>query len=291
MSSTRSICRGDSGITFPSFMNLWTNTNICWDVYYASLFNVEAQPRYNADELPTVQGDFNILLNNYISAGYSFTQPGDPKYNVFQEVILDICNRYPGGCDPFLQTWCPNNTSLKTISNNTGLINFCGCYIQGTPYKVDSNTLSQQCQPLCHRASSVKLPDGQGSTLQCNSNVCVIDNVSITAAQTSTSNTGSRSTNVSFTQVCRCPSGQCKCILSNNNFFGLVGDVSFNQVCGDGSSCFVVNENPNQPPVQVECPTNVIPPENEPGTVDISIWIPWIITLIAVFLVFLLFVI
>ena len=288
MSSARSRCRGDQGINFPSFMNLWTSSNVCWDVYYALLYNVNAQPRYNPEELSTVQSDFTTLLTNYVNAGYSFTQPGDPKYNPFQEVIIDICNRYPGGCDPYLTSWCANNTSLSAIPSNSGLINFCGCYVSGTPYEVDGSTLSQQCQPLCQRVSTIKIPDGNGSTLSCDSNVCVIDNVSITAAQTANSNTGSRSTNVSFTQICRCPSGQCKCILSNNNISGIIGDVSFTQVCGNGSQCFAVTENPNQPPVQVECPSGDTTPEPTTQT-SYVVWISWIITLIAVFLVFLLF--
>jgi len=171
------------------------------------------------------------------------------------------------------------NTNLENITSNTGLINFCGCYIPGTDY----TDVKQQCQPLCHRVSNVKLPDGNGGLLSCLDNVCVIDNVSITAAKTD-----GRSTDVSFTQVCRCPAGQCKCILSNTNLYGLVGNVSFDQVCGAGSACYVVNENPNAPPVQVRCPEVILPPENSIYTNNnLSYWIPWLIMIIVVFCIFL----
>lgn len=262
----------------PDLVAIWSQDNVCWDYYYNILFSKGGRPAYNPERLAQVQTDFTTLINNYFNQGYSFTQPGDNRYNTFQEILIQICNRYPGGCQPFLEQWCPNNTNLETISGNSGLINFCGCYIKGTDYGI-----TQQCQPLCHRVSTVKLSDGSGGLLQCTDDVCVIDNVSISAAQTT-----SRTTNVSFTQVCQCPAGRCKCILSNNNFFGLVGEVSFKQACGDGSKCYVASDNPNATPIPTECPEIVEPPTpQQESDTSYAQWIPWFIMIIVVFLVFL----
>lgn len=269
-------CKGENGIVFPQFMELWTQSTFCWDYYYNLMFNTGGRPIYNPDTLKIVQSDFSTLFNNYLNAGYALTQPGDPKYNSFQEVLLQICNKYPGSCQTFLESWCPANTDATSMSSNTGLTNFCGCYVKNSSFDV-----SQKCQPLCHRVATVKLPDGLGGIQQCTDNVCVIDNVSITAAQTD-----SRSTNVSFTQVCRCPAGKCKCILSDPNFYGLVGNVSFNQVCGDGSVCYTTSSNPNQAPVETTCPTVVEPPTTDVAQ-DFSAWIPWVVMIVIVAIIFL----
>jgi hypothetical protein len=269
-------CKGENGIVFPQFMELWTQSTFCWDYYYNLMFNTGGRPIYNPDTLKIIQSDFSTLFNNYLNAGYALTQPGDPKYNSFQEVLLQICNKYPGSCQTFLESWCPANTDATSMSSNTGLTNFCGCYVKNSSFDV-----SQKCQPLCHRVATVKLPDGLGGIQQCTDNVCVIDNVSITAAQND-----SRSTNVSFTQVCRCPAGKCKCILSVPNFYGLVGNISFNQVCGDGSVCYTTSSNPNQAPVETTCPTVSKLPTTDVAQ-DFSAWIPWVVMIVIVAIIFL----
>lgn len=274
---SREICRGDYG----NLMQVWTKSNICWTLYYDTIYNKDGRPIYNEDGFKIISEDVTTLMNNYLNMGYKLTEPGLEGYNVFQDVLLRICNRYPGTCEAKLIDYCRDTTD---VSSNSGLINFCGCYTEQQDY---SGNVSKECQPLCNRVSNVKLPNGKGGIKTCNDNICVIDNVSINASTTENgrNNTG----NVSFTQVCRCPEGKCKCILGTTNLYGITGQTEFKQVCGEDSLCYSITENPNDPPTLIKCPESL-----EPETItnsSYSSYITWFIIIILVALVTIIFII
>lgn len=278
-SFARDICAGKTGLGIGQLQTLWTGNLICWNAFDDLIFQLNSRPGYNASNFASLNEYFTYLMNYYLEQGYSITQPGDSQYNVFQQVLQTACSKYPGACDAFLSQWCKTNTNVDLASKNTGLMDFCGCYLDyGTTFGLET-----QCQPLCHRVSTIKLPDLEGSYLECNSNVCVIDNVSINAARTD-----NRQTNVSFTQVCSCPEGLCKCIISNTNLYGLVGNVNFNQACNSNSVCYTVSDNPNQPPIQIPCPTVITPEDSSSvGVSEVSVYLPWIIMVVVVVIIFL----
>jgi len=281
----RDICVGKTSFPIGQLQLLWTSNFTCWNAFDDHMFKLNGRPGYNADNFSSMNDYFSYLLNYYLEQGYSISQPGSNSYNAFQQVLQTACTRYPGACGNFLTSWCANNATADSASTNTGLMDFCGCYVKDQSWTEFGEKV--ECQPLCHRVSTIKLPDGTGSYSTCTSNVCIIDNVAINAARTD-----GRRTNVSFTQVCRCPEGQCKCILSNTNLYGLVGNVSFNQVCADNSACYTVSDNPNQPPTQIPCPTIVTPEDSSETIVDsTSIYLPWIIMIIVVVIIFLFMVI
>ena len=268
-------CRGDDPNI--NMMKVWTTTDDCWTEYYTTMYNKNGRPVYNDDGFQIVSEDITRLLANYVREGYKLTEPGLPGYNVFQDVILRICNSYPGSCERFLVDYC---SVQQGVEKNTGLINFCGCYTEQQGYE---GNVSKQCQPLCNRVSNVKLPDGAGSTLSCNDNVCVIDQVSIDAGATESSTGG-----VSFTQVCRCPEGQCKCIIGSVNLYGITGQTQFKQVCGEDSLCYSVSSNPNDPPKPVLCPEIVEPQVST--TTTYSPYITWFAILAIVAIVLIIFI-
>lgn len=270
---SRASCRGDDG----DLMETWTRSNACWSLYYNMMYNKNGRPEYNAEGAKIVNSDVTRLLENYSASGLELTEPGLKGYNVFQDVILRICNAYPGSCQDYLQPYCAPKTDIQS---NRGLINFCGCYTEQQEY---GGNVSKQCQPLCNRVSNVKLPNGTGSVLSCTDNVCVIDNVSIQAS--TTENSG----NVSFTQVCRCPEGQCKCIIGSVNLYGITGETQFKQVCGEDSLCYAISDNPNDPPVLVGCPV-ILEPETLP-TSEFNPYIIWLIVFIVLVLVLIIFII
>lgn len=274
---SRENCRGDNG----NLMRIWTSSDACWGLYYTTLYNKNGRPVYNEDGFKIVSSDVTTLIDNYINMGYSLTEPGLTGYNIFQDVLLRICNRFPGTCEAKLIDYCSKQTT--DISTNSGLINFCGCYTDQQEY--DGN-VSKQCQPLCNRVSNVKLPNGSGGVLTCNDNICVIDQVSIEASRTETgrSSTG----NVSFTQVCRCPEGQCKCIIGSVNLYGITGETEFKQVCGEDSLCYTITDNPNDPPVLIKCP-EVLQPDTTGSTY--SPYITWFIIIVLICVVFIIFII
>jgi len=274
---SRQDCMGDNNV---NLMDVWTRSNYCWSLYYELMYNNAGRPGYSSAGFDIVSTDITSLIDNYLGRGYKFTEPGLDGYNVFQDVLLRICNRFPGSCQKYLESYCPVQSGIQ---DNTGLINFCGCYTEQQEY--NGNVGRQQCQPLCNRVSNVKLPDGSGSVLSCTDNVCVIDNVSVTAS--ATENGRSSTGNVSFTQVCRCPQGQCKCIIGSTNLYGITGETYFNQVCGEGSVCYTISDNPNQPPVEVKCPELLAVSDTSS---NYNSYITWFIIIVIVSLVFIIFI-
>lgn len=264
---TNEQCSGKTDLTIPELYALWTNTNTCWSYYDNVLFNNIGQRRYNPNGLESVQIDITNLFRRYLRE-YQLTQPGDPKYNSFQNVLLQICNTYPGSCEPFLNNFCFDITPDQAATN-TGLSNFCGCFLNYT----ETYGLTQECQPLCQRVSNVKISNNEGGYKRCESNTCVIDQVSINASKSATGN-------VSFTQVCRCPAGKCKCIISNVNLYSITGNVNFNQVCENDSVCYQASNNPNQPLIQVPCPEVITPPSTTPSSTY-----SWLVTLVIVLII------
>lgn len=273
---SRESCRGDNG----NLMPIWTSTDTCWSLYYRTMYSQNGRPIYNEDGFKIVQEDVGILINNYLNSGYNLTEPGLEGYNVFQDVLLRICNRFPGSCEVKLIDYCKN---VSDVSSNSGLINFCGCYTNQQDY---SGNVSKQCQPLCNRVSNVKLPNGNGGLLTCNDNVCVIDQVSINASKTE--NGRSSTGNVSFTQVCRCPEGQCKCILGTTNLYGITGQTEFKQVCGEDSLCYSITDNPNDAPILIKCPEVLESETNVTSTY--SPYITWFIIIVLIAIVIILFI-
>jgi len=276
---SRENCRGENG----NLMGYWTTSDTCWGLYYETMYSQGGRPIYNEDGFKTVASDVSTLIDNYLKMGHSLTEPGLEGYNVFQDVLLRICNRYPGSCETKLVEYCSNNSSDVVVGNN-GLINFCGCYTNQQEY--DGN-VSKQCQPLCNRVSNVKLPNGSGGIISCNDNVCVIDNVSIEASKTE--NGKSSTGNVSFTQVCRCPEGQCKCIIGSVNLYSITGQTEFRQVCGENSLCYSITDNPNDPPTLIKCPE--ILESDTTSTYTYTPYITWFIIIVLIALIVIIFII
>lgn len=274
---SRENCRGENG----NLMPIWTSSDRCWSLYYQTMYNKDGRPAYNEDGFKIVAEDASILIDNYIAMGYNLTEPGLEGYNVFQDVLLRICNRYPGVCQDRLIEYCNGKTD---ITSNTGLINFCGCYSEQQDY---SGNVSKECQPLCNRVSNVKLPDGYGGIKTCSDNICVIDNVSIEASRTENGN--SSTGNVSFTQVCRCPEGQCKCIIGSVNLYGITGQTEFKQVCGEESLCYSITDNPNDAPILIKCP-EVLEPDTTSNS-NYTPYITWFVIIVLIALVLILFIV
>ncbi len=180
----------------------------------------------------------------------TLSNPGDQGYDNFLDVLLDSCNTFPGICEP-VQSYMCNACNRDQIQASKVFIKFCGCQAPPDPnnfFNDISKNLDPSCDPLCTNSLAIKnVNPTTGITQQCNANVCVINNVTIKAVDT----TFSQAPN--FTQVCPSCSdgtGNCVCIIDAtfsditniNDYNGNpINDLpKFNQVC-PGAQCYIVD--------------------------------------------------
>lgn len=206
-----------------------------------------------------------VLSTMMGSDGSSFDIGGQ---NLPQRSALSLCggpnSNVPSACDYYISNILTKlGYTYDQMTYNPGLANWLGCYIPPPPNQIanygtdgsgvspttcvqgDIEYPSMPCYPMCMRYNSVHLysPPPIVSVCECQSNVCIIDNV--TVDQTSDSNLG----NIQITQLCPSCTYQtpCKCIISSDSLQKTTSDVgltstTFNQYCGEDSSCYNIND-------------------------------------------------
>lgn len=204
--------------------------------------------QFSSTGFAQVQSDFEYMWSKYLYTGGTnlITLPGQTGFSGFQTVLLDACIQIPGACET-AQTQLCSSCSRAEISDFSPLITLCGCFAPSlqTSYGTtigDINNVTPECDPLCSQQKSAKKRYTSGvkigQAIQCDATICVIDNISIGASQSTTGGTA-------ITQVCPSCSdassgNQCKCIV-NVSDSGILqridglgqfsDDVVFNQFC------------------------------------------------------------
>lgn len=267
-------CSGDAG-TGQDLFNYW-NTHDCPLAYQRKLnTGTDGKLEYNSQQQTNLQAKITQLFQTYQKTNTITNNVTDPRYNVFQETLLELClnQALPGIC----QTYLTNNLCAiprsDAIGNET-LTNFCGCFVPADPNYSSfiyvtppclvggtgctgcaGNTggcvKMNECDPLCHRATSVKKAIlNTGAQITCPQNVCVISDVVI-SAQNSKINGA-----VNFNTVCGgCNTNVdgCFCVLSGINISETAASVglstNFNQYCSTDSVCLVPAGNGTTTPV------------------------------------------
>lgn len=248
--------------------NIWQG-GACQETFYNLIWTgPNNQIQFNPQGMQEVQNDFIEIFNNYLQSN-TITIPGDMGYNSFQETLRETCQSLPGACDPALQSFC-GPLSREQISDNAGLLSFCGCF---SPDTSDSNLKApvKECDPLCSRVENIPLSDGKGNALYCTTPVCVIDNISINAVNSIVQGTG---VPVNFQQYCpACSNSEqpCRCIIGGISISGTINQTGIpdeiRQNCGDNSLCLQII--PGQPDKQINC-TDAF--SNEGKGEQISTW-------------------
>ena len=273
-STAQDICDCISSRTF------WTG-NTCQNAFQSMIYTTQTGGvGFNQTNLLTAQGMLDGVFSSYLADGYQLTVPNADGYNVFQEVLLDTCQKSPGLCDSALQQFCTNqptgpypNLACGTncldrdiLAQNAGLLSFCGCWAP-PPVETQVNNISNNqalsvlkqypaCDPICNRIENVKKGDGMGNSQTCpNQTVCVIDQTTINVAQ---SNLGPGQ-QISFSQICPCSNnGVCTCIIAGTNLVDTMNQsnlqVQINQVCGPDALCLQENDQGGIP-IPVNCQT------------------------------------
>lgn len=253
---------------------------------------------FSSQGLTQVQADFDYIWSKLMNAnnGNTLTIPGQSGFNGFQTVLLEACVAIPGACDT-TQTQMCQNCSRSEIASSQPLLTLCGCYSPSltSVYGSEYGNITPECDPLCSQQLAAKKRDSStGMTLECQATICVIDNVSIGASNSSTGGT-------SFTQVC--PScvdgkGQCKCIVNVTNPNILGGLSSENQGLDDASTFYQYCPNAlclNTDPITQR--VNVVPCQNYVTTtatvpkvtkpIPIGVWIIGLVIILIFILVIL----
>lgn len=237
-----------------------------------------------------VQTDFDYMWSKLINVnnGNQLTIPGQSGFNGFQTVLLDACVAIPGACDTAQTKMC-HKCNRSEIASSQPLLTLCGCFSPSlqSVYGSEYGNITPECDPLCSQQLAAKKRDSNtGITKECQATICVIDNVSIGASNSSTGGT-------SFTQVC--PScidgnGQCKCIVNvtNPHILGGVSGQSqglddadtFYQYCPN-ALCLETNQITQRVSV-VPCQDYVTTTANVPKITKSVPLVIWIIGLIVI---------
>jgi hypothetical protein len=234
---------------------------------------------FSLNGLAVTQLDFQYMFSRLYntSTSYKFTDAGKSGYDQFEAVLLDACRQLPGACQPVQNHMCGyeagNLINRDHISPSQALVSLCGCVAPSLSkvYGSQYDGISPACDPLCSQQLSIKPIVGDpasptyiaaaavdsnyktniksasdyGLASECQATLCILDNNTITASDSTTGGT-------SFTQVCpSCaldPGAQCKCIVnftpsSVNDVqkSNLINEVTFNQYC-PGALCLLADD-------------------------------------------------
>lgn len=274
--TSESTCSG-SGIEGQPWFDYW-NTNDCTSYFQSVLFtNNQGQLQYNPTMLPRLQGDFAQVFSTY-QATNSFADPGQIGYDPFQDVIIDACTKLPNVCFLEQEKFCVGMTDAEISASQT-LVQICGC-VAPPPVLPPGVVILPACTGLCSRVGTIPTFDSSGNPYTC-TGVCVIDDVSIAATNSTTSS-------VNFDQVCNScnASSTCLCIvegISITNTLSQVGlgSTNFSQSCGASSVCILDDASTGNQTV-VPCGTTATTPP--PASTKTKVSMAFIIALLVIVL-------
>lgn len=263
-------CSGNGYILNDEYFNCWRQRD-CPGVFSQTIFKDAAGIyKYTLEGLQTAQASANLLLTSYFNS-YKLTYPNQAGYNSFQVDLYNLCTdsvNTPGLCQTYLRgvdSIC-GKTTYDKMSVDYNYTNWCSCFISPdaeskvvydspsgavitscspTPTSLEQGNVP--CYPLCHQVGSIQLYDPpSGCKYECNSDVCIISDVTINQKD-ATGNTGT----VNFTQVCPgCTiHNECVCIISSSDLQDSMSELgissSFNQYCGYNANCYVIDQTGN----------------------------------------------
>lgn len=239
-------CAGNNQ-SFEDWVLFWRNDDQCYNFLYDQMYNENGN--FILSGYLTNQIIMNDAINKYLQTN-KITDPGTSGYNSFQEDIKQTCTSLPGICDPALRDYCSscaNCQSRLSVASSLSTLNFCGCYSK-PPLSAVLIT-SPECDPLCSREDTIKLPNKNGGNLVCESRICVIDQITIAATNTSGGS-------LTFNQVCSdCGIFPCKCIISADvSSISDFNQETYDQRCSSDSVC--ISPNSEGVDVVVPCKTS-----------------------------------
>lgn len=241
------------GLTLNQLKEYWANpgnTHTSCQKLYNNIIYSGPNRSFSEEGFSQVQANFEYLFSSYFNnspeailsgiGGHIITVPGDPLYDSFQDTLIDACANNPeynlqGACQNVTQQMCNSCTSTD-ITSNPSLLKLCGCQVSSISNIPNTSGVTPACDPLCAQEQvSKKRNPITGEIYTCNATVCVINGISINAADSLVGG-------ISFTQICPQCSGtnQCRCITDTSvmsQYSGTGLEFGFNQYCGANSVC------------------------------------------------------
>jgi hypothetical protein len=218
----------------------------------------------NAGNLPFYGPVITAMVSRYLLTDnnkITSVQTDGSQYDPFITTIVNVCRENAGACDAVLKQKCAGVTRTE-LSNNVNLASLCGCFMPDIQYESLSQFgIERDCDPVCVLGTAVHLHDTATSNpaefLKCGQSICVIDDVTLNILA------GSVVGDISFSQACSsCSdgggSGSCRCYITDTTITAidsLLGNVSFQQQCGNTPLCYRKAPVLGAPPIQVDCDT------------------------------------
>lgn len=252
----------------------------CYHALYRNLFKNQAGAclQQSGVGFPNSQGFawskelMSDVFRRYTSSGNSLdSRPGENTNIEFNSLLWDICLNNPGICQPALNTYCTSVT-VDTLIRRPGLSSWCSCYLPDEQYSKYTNLyqINKECTPICNVPGVIPLPDDAGTAIkQCQQSICIIDDVSISLAE-------SKSENITFSQLCgSCGgTGTCSCVFSNTTITIINSDledgINISQECSGNSKCYTEVEQPDGSfkAVEINCSASDLDAQNPYAEVE-----------------------
>jgi hypothetical protein len=275
--------------------NLFGNHTNCTEVFNRKIYSGRAR-NFNPLGFQEVEEDFSYMFSRYFNAteeGHIIGVPGQEGYDDFQQTLISACSNNPryelgGACQTAAKKMCTGCTATE-VTSNTDLLKLCGCSVNSLEGTKQYDKVPRACDPMCVSEQVSKNRDPvTGVVEECNSTVCVINNISINASESVIGG-------AQFTQICpQCSGGnQCTCIYdatipNMGEKVGINNNFQFTQYCGPNAVCIKVNPDTNETET-VPCEDAIPPLEPQTFNFPIPIWV-WIsVIVILVFVLLVLF--
>lgn len=267
------------GLNMQQWKDYWNNNN-CQNIFLNKIYQGSniSNETYSKQGFQEVVEDFDYMFSVYLSplstqnlrGGHTIGVPGQIGYDEFQNTLISACSDNPryqlgGACQVAASKVCSKCT-LDDITSNSSLLKLCGCEKSSLENIPQYSSVPPSCDPLCigEQISKKRNPD-TGIIEYCNSNVCVINNISIVSSESTIGG-------VSFNQICpSCTQGQnCICIIDQSvptigKEIGLDNPSTLNQYCGDTAICLNIDNITQQ--------SKVVPCQTDPQLVPETYWL------------------
>lgn len=283
------------GLTEGQWIDYWANeqnTHLsCTNMFNNKIFSGPNRT-FNLEGYREVQEDFDymfsVLYDNsptgYINGkgGNIISAPGSTTYNQMQGILINACSNnsqyhLEGACQNVATSMCNNCTSID-VTSNVDLLKLCGCQVKSLDANIGSYSgIPPECDPLCAQGQVSKKRNLDGTVDECNSTVCVINNISISASNSLVGG-------INFTQVCpQCTdNNSCTCIIDSTISDGI--NNTFTQYCGETSVCLTIDPKTSISSI-IPCQNNALEPIEYNYPIPIWTWVISIFIIIIVLIV------
>jgi hypothetical protein len=250
-------------LSYTTWKNAWAgplpedpNGRNCVGIFRDSIYSLNGNAVFDPTAFSRVQTEFQLMLSKYFNTtidGHNIALPGELGYDDFQHTLTQACQALPGVCS-IAQTNLCNGCSRSTISNNSDLVQLCGCFSPNLDPNIYTRNIPKQCDPLCSNSVAAKDADpATGAVATCTDTICVIDNISITATKSTVGN-------ININQVCQGCSevNGCTCIIDTSvanlaSSLGLDDPNLFQNYCPSANSTCIVIDDTKQTSTVVPC--------------------------------------